>query len=261
MMACLATAAAAAACAHLGVARWVMEMPAEGEPGHLLERGLEGSLFNAMGDMLRDPRRSLLLAGVGLSAALVALHSAAVPSLLGGLAASPEDPRLLAAAEAASGSMGIAVLACGALADGLAEHWAAKGLAVAQVASALGLRALVGGLGSAQPLIAAAGLFASYCGLGGYLGLAAPVVLRLTRGASALPARPAAAAASAALGCCWFLGDAWGAGLQLALLPALGHGGMILAFAVVLAAHGGVVLVQPWQQSKAACQGPAGWDR
>merc|ERR1719221_157064 len=117
-------------------------------------------------------------------------------------------------------------------------------MVVSTVLNIIGIRYIVKGHGSVQPVMAAIGILSSQGGVGGYLGLALPLLLRITCGPCALPTAPAAAS-SGALGVALLAGEGFGVALQRGLLPALGHERTVLAFAVLLAGHVCLMLAVP----------------
>lgn len=234
-------AVASVCCAHLVVTGWIVGTPDGYHHGHLSEHGFNGSVFQAASTLLCDVKQRVLLAGVGLSFAVLSLHDTLVPAFLGQFRAAATG------VNSAGAAMGLSVLASGLLVDVLAELGALHGMVVAQVVGILGLRAVINGLGSAQPFMWSIGLFASQGSIGAYLGLAMPSMLR-----SAASTKSASAVASAALGASWFLGDALGVCLQMALHLRIGHSYTIVVFAVGLAVHAMSLVVRPWLPRKAA---------
>jgi len=244
-MATLAAACEVTCLLYLATCIWIVEAPADVQLGHPLEGGLTSTLFTVASKTLQDPRSCVLLVGVGLGAAVLSMHAAVVPAYLDGQDWSVGGADLAAAEGLAQACLGLAVLVAAACADALGERWVVCGMVVSTVLNIIGIRCIVKGHGSVQPLIAAVGLLCSQGGVGGYLGLALPLLLRITCGPCALPTAPAAAASSGALGVALLAGEGIGVALQRGLLPALGHERTVLAFAVLLAGHVCLVLAVP----------------
>lgn len=246
----VAVAIMAAACEvscllYLGACIWIVERPAVVQLGHPLEGGLTSTIFTAAAETLGDPKRCALLVGVGLSVAVLSVHAALVPAFLDGQDWSAGSADLAAAEGLAQAGLALSVLMSAACADALGERWVVCGMVVSNMLNIIGIRCILAGHASVQPFIAALGLLASQSGVGGYLGLALPLLLRATCGPSALPTAPAAAVSSGTLGVALLAGDGVGVFLQRMLLPALGQERTLLAFAVLLAGHVCLMLIVP----------------
>jgi hypothetical protein len=245
MMLILAITAAAVACVHLAVSGYVLEEPTNMEFDHA---GLKETVFHSLAELLRDAKSCTLLGGVALSAAVLALHATLMPHYLGGPGIAQDAP--FAPNESiARMTMCLAILTAGVATDAIGERLAICGMIIAVVMNVLGLRSVVEGHDAGQAFATSIGLCASQGGVGGYLGLALPMLLRQGCGYSVLRAMPAAAVIAAAINVMWLLGDACGVALQMVLSPLFGPTQTILAFAILLTLFASMALVVPRQSA------------
>jgi hypothetical protein len=243
MMVVLAVLAAAVACMHLAVSGRVLAEPTS-HFGNPLESGLKGNVVRSLAELLHNVKCCTLLAGVALSSAVLALHTTLLPFYLGDPRIGPDAPFAIDES-LASVMLGLAILTTGVAADALGERGAICGVLVALVMNVLGLRSVVQGQGAGQTFVTSIGLCASQCGLGGYLGLALPMIFRSSCGCSVTPTMPEAAVASAAISVVWLAGDAFGVALQLVLSPLIGSAHTIVVFSVLLIALASIMFLVP----------------
>lgn len=249
MFVILAWMAAFACCLHIGVFKH--EVAPSSEPKAITDTPSHAKQSATLRLISRSllQKRLMLLGGVALAAAVVALHSIAVPLYLQSL--DKADERTLSIWQG-TGSLALflAIISTGVIFDNLGIRSVIFGMVVALVLSILGLRFLV--MPSARHELIPIGLIASFAGVGMHLGLAVPLYARLaictggkTDHTSISTVDPMA---SGMLGACWYLGDVLGVGGQLLLCPLVGVKLTILAFACALALHAaGLALWPGWQ--------------
>jgi len=254
MMAALGLGSAAMCCLIVYLSRHVGDFSAVGvaRPSDL--DCCQESLLQVFFKVLFNSKRCTLIAGIGLSAGVLALHSVILPLGLGGLGYPHAGAPSCTQIEGAVGVvLALSSLVPGTLVDRMGEQLAVCGLVAVLVLNVLGLRAIVEGVDSDQPLVALGGLIASRWSLGAYLGVAMPLLLRLecSRGANLI--LQTSAVVSASFGVAWFLGGTLGVYLQLVLYHWLGCQRTVIAFAMVLLVHAIVLLIAPgWLRSQSA---------
>lgn len=217
------------------------------EANHLTAMFHQRSVFQEVFCLLKDKKRGVVLLGLGIVSAVLALHSTLLPFALGRDKpfAGPSD--FVVIEEIATLIFGLAIISCGFVADSVDEMWAARGMIVATVMSVLGMRCMAEN--STDKWFVSCCIIQTHAGLGLYAGLALPVLSRLTRGDGVCPHVCASAIFSSALGILILLGDALGVGLQLVLYPIAGFKATVLAFAVAAAGQAIAVLFCPgWTQ-------------
>jgi len=225
---------AATSCAVLAANHWAVEVSSQ------LEASKRISLLkDALRTAWRDTRLWALFSGVVVAAAFHSAQALLVPLHRQALAHSAAAAGLAETAAFFGICLGFAVLACGWLGESLGDRASIKGMVVGLILSALGLRALVAGLGSANGSLSSIGLVASHVGLGCFLGMAPLVLLKCMRCHRGLPALPSTSAvASSILTSCWIVGDAVGIGIQMApnMLAVYRRAMLTMAAALVLQA-------------------------
>eukprot|EP00747_Dinoflagellata_sp_TGD_P187922 gnl/TRDRNA2_/TRDRNA2_46119_c0_seq1.p1 gnl/TRDRNA2_/TRDRNA2_46119_c0~~gnl/TRDRNA2_/TRDRNA2_46119_c0_seq1.p1 ORF type:complete len:556 (+),score=121.31 gnl/TRDRNA2_/TRDRNA2_46119_c0_seq1:54-1721(+) len=201
----------------------------EGNVACVVDQCSISSVVQASSDFANSAKHLVLLVGLLLGAAVLALHSMLVPLYLGTMDTFADPQDLNMAEGAASLAFGLAILSAGLFVDGLGEQLAVRGAVVALVMNVLGLRAIAEN--PTHLWIAMLGLVASNWGLGMYFGLAVPALVRALReeGCS-VTVVATSAVTSAFVAIALFTGDAFGVVLQRMLYPLLGYRDTITLF-------------------------------